>query len=268
MSGISMSKRHLNPAKLFDWYFSDISSVDGARYHALQERPQQTLLIQALYEADNFIHFALWNNLPEGHPVGQLWLETNTDLEATIYLAYGGFFRQALAVLRSWFEIAVYGIYFSFHYGQPTSRYAQWRRGERQAPANMGKISESIATKLGHGELQWELAALSPAYSFLSEHVHGQGLDRHDLQSGRDNVPRFLPRSFDIWLEAIIKAFNAIYSIYAKLFGEEVYAYLTSSRSERRRFVKLCAHINKNVPCLDSFLQENHRETPLDERPL
>lgn len=255
-----MSKKKLDPSGLFDWYFSDISPRDGARYHALFERRQHTLKLNRLYKIDSIIHFALWNQLPKGHPVGELWLETNTDVEATIYLAYGGFFRQALTILRSWFEIAVHGIYFSFHYGQPTSRYAQWRNGKRDAPANMTKIMESVLSRYKDQScdhaVRDALKDLTPTYALLCEHAHGQGLDIHDLQEGRDNVPRFLPRSYDMWFETMFRAFDTIYRLYGLLFGEEIRTYLQSASGEHKRLDKHSAHLAKELPYLRSCLQD------------
>lgn len=90
-----------DPFMTFDLYFTDTSPRDSARHHAVEDKPAETNVLMQLIEADSIIHFALWSELPENHPVAELWLETQTDLLATIYLAYGGFFRQALTVLRA-----------------------------------------------------------------------------------------------------------------------------------------------------------------------
>ena len=101
-----------DPMNAFDFYFSDISERDGARQHALKDRPMETQKLMDVLSAETLLHYALWVELPKGHPTGELWLETNTDIRASIYLAYGGYFQQALTVLRSWFEISVLGVYF------------------------------------------------------------------------------------------------------------------------------------------------------------
>src|SRR5574337_1923526 len=106
-----------DPFWTFHWYFTDMSRGDAARYAALDAKQAETRILQRVISADSLVHFALWSQLPKNHLVGELWLETQTDLQASIYLAYGGFFRQALTVLRSWFEIAVHGVFFSAHYG-------------------------------------------------------------------------------------------------------------------------------------------------------
>jgi len=227
-----------DPFFRFDWYFSDTSEVDGARFHALKSKSEETKILMELINTDSLIHFALWEELPENHPVGQLWLETQTDLLATIYLAYGGFFRQALTVLRAWFEIAVHGVFFSGHYGSKTGRYEQWRQGNRNAPAKIDDISRSLATRkdmLIKTDEAMFLAKLGPIYKFLSQQTHAQGLDIINLQEGRDNVPRYLPKSYDIWYEKILESFNAVCFLYRIFFTKDIASYLKKSREESER---------------------------------
>jgi hypothetical protein len=226
-----------DPFNAFDWNWSDGFKDHGARAQALIARPIETSILMNLKKADSLIHFALWSELPRNHPVGSLWLETNTDLLATIYLAYGGFFRQALTILRSWFELAIHGVYFSAHYVQPNARYKQWRQGKRNAPANIEKIARSLANRPNKLITVDEVKIIEKLsiYSFLSEHTHGQGLDIYDLQQGRDNVPRFLPRSFDIWYQKILEAFDSLCFFYRLFFRKEIALYLNKSEGELQR---------------------------------
>ncbi len=240
-----------DPFSSFDWYFTDASAEDGARRRALNDRPQQTLALMHVVSANSLMHFALWSELPAGHPVAELWLETQTDLLATIYLAYGGFFRQALTILRSWFEIAVHGVFFSEHYGQPNDRYEQWRRGRRNAPAKMLDLARSLASRADKAvnvEESAILDKLGPVYEFLSLQTHAQGLDIYDLQKGRDNVPRYLPESFDLWLAKVLEAFNAICFLYRLFFPKEIAAYLKGSRAELERMVELTRVLRSPIP--------------------
>lgn len=240
-----------DPFMTFDWYFSDVSERDGARFHALKSKKTETSVLMELIEAESLMHFALWNELPKNHPVGELWLETQTDLLASVYLAYGGFFRQALSVLRCWFEIAVHGVYFSDHYGQKNERYEQWRRGERKVPSKMEHVAKSLAfrqdivVKIDEDTI---LKKLKPIYSFLSQHTHAQGLDIHQLQQGRDNVPRFLPRSYDIWYKKVLEAFDAISFLYRIFFPNQIASYFKGSEAELNRIRKLTKSLAKVLP--------------------
>lgn len=250
--------RGRNPFIVFDWHFTDASD-ESARSAALQDRPKETKVLMDLSTANTLIHFALWEQLPKGHPVAQLWLETETDLEASIYLAYGGFFRQALSVLRTWFELVVHGVYFSDHFGQPTGRYEQWRKGLRNAPAKMKPIAESLAART---DKKLEVSAeeifnlLNPTYDFLSHQAHGSGLDVYDLQDGRDNVPRYLERSFTLWYEAVIRAFDAACFLYRVFFPSEVAGYLTDAPTEMRRALKVARLLSDKAPNLELLITE------------
>jgi len=251
-----MSKQE-DPFMTFDWYFTDVSTRDGARYHALKDKQKETLILMNLVRADSLIHFALWSELPKNHPVGELWLESQTDLLATIYLAYGGFFRQALAVLRGWFEIAVHGVFFSTHYGQPTSPYEQWRKGQRNAPANIKNIARSLASRQDRAVQVDEdtiFKKLDPIYSFLSQHTHAQGLDMYDLQRGRDNVPRYLLKSFDVWYEKTLEVFDAICFLYSIFYPKEVALYLKKSSAETQRACDLRKLLSNATPEFDKLI--------------
>lgn len=240
-----------NPFTAFDWYFADVSADDGARLHALQDRPQQTAVLINVVQADSLTNFALWSELPKGHPVGELWLESQTDLLATVYLAYGGFFRQALTIVRSWFEISTHAVFFSGHYGQRNGRYEQWRAGQRNAPANMAVLAESLAArtdKVLPVDKATILLKLSGLYEFLSRQTHAQGLDICDLQEGRDNVPRYLPKSFDIWYSKLLEAFGAICFLYRVFYPRELAAYLKGSKKELESMTALTGLLKDSVP--------------------
>ena len=38
-------------------------------------------------------------------------------------------------------------------------------------------------------------------YDKLSTFTHSRGIDKYRLQEGRDNVPRYLERSFNLWFK-------------------------------------------------------------------
>jgi len=251
-----------NPFDTFDWYFTDTSRQDAARFHALQARPAETAILQNLIRADSIVHFALWSELPKNHPVAELWMETQTDLQASIYLAYGGFFRQALTVLRAWFEIAVHGVFFSAHYGQSTERYEQWRRGQRNAPAKTKELSEALALrkdKLIPVDQPTIYGKIEPPYTFLSQQAHAQGLNVHDLQEGRDNVPRYLPKSYDVWFSKMLLAFDAVCFLYRIFFSDRVAAYLKKSPTEQNRARELADSLSERIPEFGALILDAYR---------
>jgi hypothetical protein len=235
----------------FDWEWSDEYPSESARDQAILNRRRHTRQLARLCEGHSLVHFALWEKLPKGHPIGELWMETSTDLGASVYLAYGGYFRQALAILRLWLELSANGLYFAQHYSQPTSRYRKWRAGERQAPTNMQAIAQSLAadSKAQTGADAIAIRQiLEPLYAELCHHVHGQGLDVYDLQNGRDNVPRFLEQSFDLWWKCAFRVLDATCYLYRLFYTKELGAYLSISKSEKRRALSLAKVLQPNAP--------------------
>ncbi|MGH9439404.1 MAG: hypothetical protein ACRD22_16315 [Terriglobia bacterium] len=249
---------HREYEQTFDWYWSDSYRSESARSQALKHRPKQTRTLARICEGDSLINFALWSSLPQGHPVGELWLETQTDLHAAIYLAYGGYFRQAFVVLRTWFELAIAGLYFANHYKQPNSRYRQWRAGNRQAPANISAISLSLAKRadtarsISPDQIRQRV---EPVYAQLSHQVHGQGLDVYDLQNGRDNVPRFLARSFDLWWSAATRVFATICYLYGLFYTAELATYFRNSKPEIQRARSVARSLKSAVPEFSALVQ-------------
>ena len=77
-----------DPFFTLDWFFADMSKENGRALciHALEDKKRETSLLIKLVEADSMMHFSLWSELLENHPVGALWLEFQTDLLATIHL--------------------------------------------------------------------------------------------------------------------------------------------------------------------------------------
>lgn len=243
-----------DPFTTFDWVFTDASVIHGARHHALAERPSETQQLMALIEVDSLVHYALFHQLPKGHPIRELWLETNTDLLATVYLAYGGFFRQALTVLRAWFEIAIHGVYFSEkNWKQRSSKYQQWRRGERNAPADMRKIVASLGQQSDYAE-SGVLRKLSPLYSALSTYTHAQSLDAEDLQMDRDNVPRYLAKSFGIWFARVFECADIVYWLYSVAHEEDIAIYLSASTKERESALSAKCQLKELLPNIDHLI--------------
>ena len=248
-----------DPVSAFDWYFTDVSGEHAARFHALKDKSVKTSILMKLLRVDSVVHFALWSELPDNHPVGQLWLETQTDLRSTIYLAYGGLFRQALTVLRACFEIALHGVFFSAHFGQSHEPYERWRSSRRNAPAKMQEIARALASRsdqiidISEAEI---FDVLDPVYSFLSMQTHAQGLDVYDLLEGRDNVPRSLPKSFNLWYENGLKAFDALYFVYRIFYTKEIATYFRNSQPEMQHAQELAKSLSALMPNFGMLMKD------------
>jgi hypothetical protein len=98
------------------------------------------------------------------------------------------------------------------------------------------------------------LGKLYDPYTFLSCQTHAQGLDTHNLQDGRDNVPRFLPRSFDVWYENALKVFDALCFLYNVFYADRIACYLSRSEAERQHASELAASLGGLIPDFGSLM--------------
>jgi hypothetical protein len=68
------------------------------------------------------------------------------------------------------------------------------------------------------------------------------------LQQGRDNVPLYLPKSFDIWYRKVLEAFNALCFLYRIFFTKEIASYFRGSKTEMHRALKLAESLSGVIP--------------------
>lgn len=123
----------------------------------------------------------------------------------------------------------------------------------------MSQIAKSLSgrsDKLFKADFADIKQRLEPVYTTLCHHVHGQGLDLYDLQNGRDNVPRFLEQSFDIWFEMLNQVFGTICFLYRLFYAKELGAYLSRSKSELQHALTLKRVLNDNAPDFSLLITE------------
>lgn len=181
---------------VYDFYWAD-NSVESARSETIRNKSEVFSEIDKIIEKDSELNFILFEKFGPEHPISQLWLESETDLKASIYLAFGGYYRQAIAILRNWLELTLLAIYYSNHWKE----YKLWKQKEYQAPIGKSLIKKVFDNK--GLELQDKCENL---YSLLSGFSHTQGIDKYQLQKGRDNVPRYLDKPFDLWFTLLKKS--------------------------------------------------------------
>ncbi len=221
----------------FDLGFSDMYVDESVRFDTFRNREKQLFEVRNLMEVDSILNHAVFAKLGEQHPSSQLWLESETDLKASIYLVLGGYYRQAVATLRNWLEITLTGIYFNQYYRGPNSRFNQWKAGVRQSPkwphllGSLFRRAEFAAADT-NTNLRQELINL---YSELSCFVHGRGIEIYALQNGRDNVPRYIEHSFDLWFSLAKRTLTATSLVFIIEYGSELRAYLQASTGELSR---------------------------------
>lgn len=97
---------------------------------------------------------------------------------------------------------------------------------------------------------------LDPIYKFLSQNAHAQGLDVHDLQDGRDNVPRYLSRSFEIWYAKLLEAYDVMCFLYRIFYVKELSSYLARSAGEATNARRLSSALSPVLPNLEQLISK------------
>lgn len=172
------------------------------------------------------------------------------------------FYRQALTILRPYFETAILGVFYSRkeYYKQPTARYKQWRNGKRDSPADIRKIARSLAKRSDMSikvDEETIFQKLKPVYDSLSEHVHGQGIDVYKFQEGRENFPRYLEKSFDLWYKKLTDVFDVLCFLCRIFFLNQLKCYLNSNQGDKESANRLLqTHLVKLIPEFRELIQK------------
>lgn len=214
--------------------FSDLFEGENVRQLTLQEKLdilERGVDIVIIEEAMNF---SVFSTQGATCPSAEIYaIDFPSDLRASIYLLLGGYYRQAILCLRNWLEIRLTGIYYSFIL-QNREQYESWKNGTIEGPFGRDLIRklfsrsefQKIDKKVG---LRKRLEAI---YSDLSAFTHGSGLDRYDLQSQTDNVPRFNPQSVDLWFKFTSRVFAELAICFLHAYEKDAFSAMQISEIE------------------------------------
>jgi len=190
-------RRHNNWGFVFDFYWSDESS-ESVRFDTFKNKKEFFPEIEKIIDEDSKLNFRLFEKFGVQHPVSQLWLESETDIKASVYLCFGGHYRQAIAILRNWLELTLLAIYFS----KCPYEYEKWKKGVKKSPTGrilIGKVFKNEMKKITTKKKIKKKC--KKIYGKLSVFIHSRSIDKYKLQEGRDNVPRYLEESFNLWFK-------------------------------------------------------------------
>lgn len=199
-----VNKQIENLKLLFDLGFSDEWPSTSVRAHTFQNKKDKLLDVQRLVWVDSILNYALFYTLPYGHPASELWIESETDIKAAIYLVLGGYYRQAVATLRNWLELTLVGIYYNQRYQLSTSDYNLWKQGAKRSPHWPCLLEDLFETEgremLVRADAEVKLRErLDNLHKELCAFVHLRGEEVRAWQQERDNVPRYVESAFDRW---------------------------------------------------------------------
>jgi len=180
-----------------DFFWSDYSRFQT--FLNRKDRVREVLRIRDAFNSLRYVLFECFGVKDTHHPVYELVsLESELDFDASILLAFGGYYKQALMCLRNVFELPYCAMYYDNH----REEYSLWKKGQRRSPSFSKNILEFVfkETNLREHKDRWK-PKIKSQYTYLSQFVHTSAIDKTELWKGRDNVPRFLPRSFDRWFD-------------------------------------------------------------------
>jgi len=239
---------------LFDLGPSD-EYRNSVREQTFQNQQSALLEIANLVLLDYILTESLFHILPYGHPSSELSTESETDFKASIYLALGGYHRQAIAALRGWLEIILTGIFYNRHYNFLDSPYDRFKEGCKRSPgwSNLLKSlfkRDNFATADREHDLRQLLKDL---YGDLSAFVHRRGFAQHDLQLRRD-IPRYDSISFDLWFSLAKRVSDATIQVLIVEYAQQLRRYFKTSSQELASFQKDLPKETAERPLVAEFL--------------
>lgn len=207
----------------FDWSDELAEAVRPTTFHS---EPGRTDLLRGMNEALSVLSFSMFQTLGRDHPFAYVWYELQTDVNASVYLAYGGYYKQAFSPLRSWLQLAYAGAFFETR----PNDFRGWRDDLNDTPS-----VRTVCTQLWPERTpQWAIGARELEES-LGRTIHNRGLGRSRFQDGRDNVPRYVAHAYGQWFNAFERCFAAYIVLIAETHSDDARAYLSGAPEETRR---------------------------------
>jgi hypothetical protein len=157
-------------------------------------------------------------------PSSRIALETQTDVEASVFCAIAGFYKHANSILRGWLETTFLGVWFDF---DPKS-FEDWLKGKGPFK-DRGCFKESWLAELlnkppfrGFERESNLCSEILKLYRELSKSTHAMGEKYHESVHRDDTVPRYQRKQFSKWFANLSKTFELTSIVlilnYPKLF--------------------------------------------------
>jgi hypothetical protein len=215
-----------------DWDWSD-----EARLQTYKNDRRRTQGAVNISNGCNCLRFTLFECLADQtgdmkHPVYELYtLEAELDLGATILLSFSGYYKQAAMQMRSFLELSFLSIYYADH----RAEYEKWKLGQGRSPPFHGEGENNVLNWVfahtalqNHPELKDQVSRL---YTELNKFVHTSAIGTLNLWAGRDNVPRFLPKTFGLWYNHLRTTYKLTAISLLLVYFDRIGVYLREDKS-------------------------------------
>jgi nitrate reductase NapAB chaperone NapD len=229
-----------------DFYYSEnkkagkvIVLSENVRERTLQEKLDRMESATEVLDIDESMNYSIFDKKGAKHPSAQIYaVDFPSDLRASIYLLLGGYYRQAILCLRNWLEMRLTGIYFGF-INLNRRHYREWKKGKKRAPIGRDLIKKLFSRAEFHKvDKKFQLRErLGSLHGELSAFTHGAILEKYNLQSETDNVPRFNPQSVDIWCDFVVRVLRELVFCYFLAYGQDAFILEAEEREAIRRFL-------------------------------
>lgn len=229
-----LSERIAKIKSSLDLGFSDFFEGENVRDLTLSEKLDTLEQAVALMSFEESMNFSIFNKKGSEHPTAEIYaIDFPSDFRASIYLLLGGYYRQAILCLRNWLEIRLTGIYFGFTNPDET-HYEEWKQGNERAPITKGLVRKLFSRAEFH-RVSGFRERLDALVNELSGFTHCSILQKYDLQSKTDNVPRFNPESVDLWYDFALRVFSEIVFSYFLAYGKDAFSMTSEELDVLRR---------------------------------
>jgi len=214
--------------------YSDIFEGENVRELTLREKTDVLDKAVGMMSAEEAMNFSVFSALGEKHPSAEIYaVDFPSDLRASIYLLLGGYYRQAILCLRNWLEMRLLGVYYGL-VSRDEKEYREWKEGKDKGPFGQRLIGQ-LFSLVGFRSFDERLrlrSRLESLYRELCAFTHGGGLERYNLQSETDNVPRLNPESVELWFEFAVRVFGEIVMCFLIAYNKSAFSCLEGSEIE------------------------------------
>lgn len=156
--------------------------------------------------------------------------ESEFNIEGSIILALNGYYKQAISLLRSWFETSLYGIYFVDH----PVEFDKWSLGIKSQKGFRINFSNELIPYIfqfrnflifeEERKKIWQKYKslikfktfrehIDNLYDELSAHIHGRGYHRSSLSSIEFNkfaLKMYNKKNFQFWMNLFIHVHQSL----------------------------------------------------------